>query len=185
MSLLGNFCSLLIFFNDNFFFSISSCCCRFNSQISRLSCNRKEAFCWTRYQQVSFEINSFFTTLRFLWPYFFAVDLLSLTGFLVWVTVSNVQILTGKAPLKFVKKKPFPLAVHFLLFCWKDFKPGSDSCVLVQHICLGKQKYYRGVSKKKYVEMSCFSFRGYMYFFCSFISPSVSHNHGNKRFICP
>lgn len=148
-----------------------------------LSCNGKEALCCTR--QVSFEINSFFMTLLFLWPYFFPVDLLSLTGFLVWVTVSNIQILTGKAPLKF-GKKTFPLAVHFLFFCWKDFKPDCASCVLVQHIYLRKQKYYRGRNKKKYVGMSCFAFRGYMYFFSfvSFISPLVSQNHGNKRFIC-
>lgn len=170
-----------------FFFSISSCFYRFNSQISRLSCNRKEALCCSRRQQLSFEINSsFFITLPFLWPYFFPVDLLSLTGFFVWVTVRNIQILTGKAPLNF-GKKAFPLAVHFLLFCWKDFKPGCASCVLVQHIYLGKQKYYRGVSRKKYVGMSCFAFRRHMYFFSfvSFISPLVSHNHGNKRFICP
>lgn len=54
--------------------------------------------------------------------------------------------------------------------------------MLVQHIYLEKQKYYRVVTKKKYVGMSCFAFRRSMYFFfICFIYFSLSFSESWKQ----
>lgn len=125
MVTLGSCCHCLeifahyLFFKSRTFFSFKNkwLFLRFNSQISGVSRNREEALCCASKALKWGLILMGNTTLPF------PVYLLPPRGFLASITASHKQILTGKASLK-SGQEVFPLAVHFFLLCWEDFKPG-------------------------------------------------------------